>query len=273
MQEEENDNKKVLYCGKDTQEDTEDIQEDEDQSKVGTTSYTKGGKNKVEAILYTTGKFMTLQEIAGLCGFDSLEQVKAAIEGLKKEYAHGLGSLMLFEENGKYKLSIKKEYNYLTTKLVDLTSEMDRPTQETLAIIAYKQPCVQAEVIKIRGNKAYDHVSNLRELGFITSEKHGRTRLLKLTQKFFDYFDLVEHQLKSKFEHAQKIEQKTKEAEQQLEEKEVKPEVSETGIIEEVKEPEVKVLEGVRESEEIKEKIKGIEEKKSESETTGTNPT
>lgn len=173
-------------------------------------------KNKVEAILYTTGKFMTLQDIAGLCGFDSLEQVRNAIEELKKDYAQNPGALTLFEENGKYKLSIKKQYTHLTTKLVDLTAELDKPTQETLAVIAYKQPCLQSEVIKIRGNKAYDHVTNLRETGFITSEKHGRTRLLKLTQKFFDYFDLVEDQLKAKFEQAQKIEQKTKEAGAQL---------------------------------------------------------
>lgn len=158
-------------------------------------------KNKVEAILFTTGKFMGLQEISDLCGVN-LETVKESVEELKKDYESKDGSLTILEENGKYKLSIKKKYNYLTTKLLDVT-ELDKPTQETLAVIAYKQPAIQAEVIKIRGNKAYDHIDKLKELGFVTSDKYGRTRLLKLTQKFYDYFDLLEGQLKEKFEPSQ----------------------------------------------------------------------
>lgn len=172
-------------------------------------------KNKVEAILFTTGKFMSLQEIADFCSISSVDIVKNLIEDLRKEYDSRDCSLTIFEENGKYKLSIKKEYNYLTTKLLDVT-EMDKPVQETLAVIAYKQPAIQAEVIKIRGNKAYDHIDALKELGFVTSDKYGRTRLLKLTQKFFDYFDLVEDKLKEKFSNLEKLEEQTKEMEKQL---------------------------------------------------------
>jgi segregation and condensation protein B len=172
-------------------------------------------KNKVEAILFTTGKFMGLQEISDFCGISPVETVKELVEELKKDYESKNGSLAIFEENGKYKLSIKRKYNYLTTKLLDVT-EMDKPTQETLAVIAYKQPAIQAEVIKIRGNKAYDHIDKLKELGFVTSDKYGRTRLLKLTQKFFDYFDLLEGQLKEKFSNLAKLEEQTKELEKQL---------------------------------------------------------
>lgn len=179
-------------------------------------------KNKVEAILFTTGKFMSPQEIAGFCDIGSADIIKELVEELKKEYETKEGSLSVFEENGKYKLSIKKKYNYLTTKLLDVT-EMDKPTQETLAVIAYKQPAIQADIIRIRGNKAYDHVEKLKELGFVTSDKYGRTRLLKLTQKFFDYFDLVEDQLKEKFSNLAKLEEQTKELEKVLEEQPNKP--------------------------------------------------
>ena len=174
-------------------------------------------KNKIEAILFTTGKFMSLQEIADFCEIGSMGMIKELIEELKKDYESKDGSLAVFEDGGKYKLSIKKQYNYLTIKLLDVT-EMDKPTQETLAVIAYKQPAIQSDVIKIRGNKAYDHVSALKELKFITSDKYGRTRLIKLTQKFFDYFDLVEDQLKEKFSNLAKMEEQTKELKKQLEE-------------------------------------------------------
>ena len=159
-------------------------------------------KNKVEAILFTIGKLLTLEEISKLTSIGS-NHVKGLLEGLKKEYMEKDSALEILNENDKWKLAIKKEYLYLTEKLLT-DSELDRPTQETLAIVAYKNPVLQAEVIKIRGNKAYDHIKILREQNFITSDKTGRTRLLKLTPKFFDYFDVVEDKLSLKDENKDK---------------------------------------------------------------------
>jgi segregation and condensation protein B len=153
-------------------------------------------KKRIEAILFTTGRFMDVNEIAAFCGIASAGIVKQALEGLKHDYENKDSSLSILEENGKWKLNIRREYNYLTTKLVS-SAEFDKPTQETLAIIAYKQPVFQAEIIKMRGNTAYDHVKTLRENGFITTEKSGRTRLIKLAPKFYDYFDIVEQELKA----------------------------------------------------------------------------
>ena len=156
-------------------------------------------KNKVEAILFTTGRFLTLEEISSFSGVASLGYLKQILDELKEEYQKRNGALELLNENGKWKLNIKKDYLYLTEKLLT-TSEMDKPTQETLAIIAYKQPSIQADVVNTRGNKSYDHIKKLKDEGFITAEKFGRTRLLKLTNKFYDYFDVVEDNLKSKLE-------------------------------------------------------------------------
>lgn len=156
-------------------------------------------KNKIEAILFTTGRFMGIEEISKLCGIGSIGFVREALQELKNEYQNKGSSLEILEENGKWKLNIKKQYSPLTHQLLTNT-ELDKPTQETLAIIAFKQPALQADVIKIRGNKAYDHIHALKEANFIVSEKFGRTRLLKLAQKFFDYFDIAESDLKSQME-------------------------------------------------------------------------
>ncbi|MBI2663383.1 SMC-Scp complex subunit ScpB [Candidatus Woesearchaeota archaeon] len=155
-------------------------------------------KNKIEAMLFTTGRFMDMEEISKLCSIGSVGIVKDALNGLINDYNTRDSSLEIIEENGKFKLNIKKTYNYLTTSLLT-DSEFDAPTTKTLAIIAYKNPVLQSEIIDIRGNKAYDHIKLLKDNGFITSEKKGRTRLLKLTSKFFDYFDIIENELKSKF--------------------------------------------------------------------------
>lgn len=160
-------------------------------------------KNKIEAILFTTGRFMDLEEISNICGIASQGMVKEAINELIKEYHERDNSLQIIKEDNKFMLNIKKQYNHLTTKLLN-DSELDMPTQESLAIIAYKQPMLQCDLVKIRGNTAYEHVKVLKEQNFIISEKHGRTRMLKLAQKFYDYFDVVEtEKLKNKFQEVE----------------------------------------------------------------------
>lgn len=154
-------------------------------------------KNKIEAVLFTTGRFVSLEELGKLCGMGSVGYVKDLLDELKKDYENKNSALEIIEQGDKWKLNIKKEYLYLTENLLT-GSELDRPTQETLAVIAYKNPALQSEIVRIRGNTAYDHIKLLKELDFITSEISGRTFILKLTSKFYDYFDIVEDQLRSK---------------------------------------------------------------------------
>lgn len=157
-------------------------------------------KNKVEAVLFTTGRFMEVDEIARLCGIGSVGIVKELLGQLKNDYEAKGGALTILSESNKWKLNIRREYNYLTTNLLS-DSEFNEAVTKTLALIAYKQPVLQSEIINIRGNGAYDHIKILKQAEFLTSEKNGRTRLLKLASKFFDYFDLVEAELKQKLSY------------------------------------------------------------------------
>jgi len=159
-------------------------------------------KRKIEAVLFTTGRFMDMEEIAKACEIDSVGYVKEQLMELIKEYQQRQGALHVIEQEGKFKLNIKKEYGVLANKLVS-TSEFDNPTTKTLALIAYKNPALQSDIIKARGNKAYDHVKLLDEQGLVTSEKHGRTRLLKLTPKFYDYFDTATDAVKDIFKNVE----------------------------------------------------------------------
>ena len=160
--------------------------------------------NKVEAILFTTGKFMSAAEIAQACGLGSVGLIQEIISNLRSAYEQRGSALYIFEMDGKYKLNIKKEYGELANRLV-AGDEFDHPTTKTLAVIAYKNPALQSEVIKIRGNKAYDHIHRLLESELIFSEKQGRTRILKLTPKFYDYFDTAEAHVKQQFDKVKQV--------------------------------------------------------------------
>ena len=56
----------------------------------------------------------------------------------------------------------------------------------------------------MRGNTAYEHIAKLQELEFIESEKSGRTRLIKTTTRFYEYFDVVDKELKEKLSQIEK---------------------------------------------------------------------
>ena len=66
--------------------------------------------------------------------------------------------------------------------------ELSRAELKTLAIIAYYAPVKQSDVVKIRGNRAYEHVKKLEEMGLIRTEKQGATKVIYLAQGFYDYF-------------------------------------------------------------------------------------
>ena len=97
-------------------------------------------------------------------------------------------------------MDVKPEYQDIINKIATGSAEFVKSEQETLAIIAYKQPIKQSVIIKIRGNKAYDHIKKFADLGLIKKKKVGHTYELSLSDDFYDYFNIgssIENPLKS----------------------------------------------------------------------------
>ena len=60
----------------------------------------------------------------------------------------------------------------------------------TLALIAHEQPMLQTELKFKLGDKVYEHVGELLELGMIQREHKGRTFELSVTAAFKEYFGI-----------------------------------------------------------------------------------
>ena len=174
---------------------------------------------KVEAVLFAVGKEISTERIASLCAL-SPEQIETIMAQLIQEHAHRDHSLHIIKKENGWKLTVRDEYIPLVSTLVSST-ELDRPLMETLAVIAWRYPILQADVIKLRGTGAYEHMRSLEEQGFVAKERFGRTFKLKLTQKFFEYFDLPSAEAKEAFlkqvpkEVLQEAENVEKEADEQ----------------------------------------------------------
>lgn len=143
----------------------------------------------LEAVLFVSGKFLSEQEIVSLTDLN-LITLGELLEKLKEKYDSQDSAIMIIEKNSLWKMDLKQEYIYLVNKLATGKSEFSKAEQETLAIIAYKQPIKQSVLIKIRGNKAYDHIKKFNELNLIKKKKLGHTYELSLGDDFYDYFNL-----------------------------------------------------------------------------------
>jgi len=145
-------------------------------------------KSKLEAMLFSSGRKMDIMELSRLSNAKT-DDIKNALVELKTEYDEKKSSVMIVNEGDSWKITVREQYLPLVRSIVTET-ELSRTIMETLAVIAFKYPIKQSDLIRIRTNKAYDHLKELEQMGYITRQKHGRTNLIKLTERFFEYFDL-----------------------------------------------------------------------------------
>lgn len=185
-------------------------------------------KQSLQAILFASAKRLTTHKLAILTRKPE-DKVDEALVELEKEINSGSQPMKLVHEGDTWRLSVKEQFLPVVRKIVKKT-ELPKSILETLAVVAYKAPVLQSEVIKIRTNKAYDHLNYLEENGYVGREKKGRTKLIKLTQKFFDYFDIDEQKLKNKFSIVKEMEKKINEQERNPES--TKPQIYESTRIE-----------------------------------------
>ena len=143
---------------------------------------------KVEAALFISGRFLTLQELVMLTDINPL-MIKEILEILIERYNDNSG-IEIIEKGGGWKMDVCKEHVHMINKLATGNSEFTKAEQETLAVIAYKQPVKQSVIIKIRGNKAYDHIKKFIENGLVIGKRAGHTKELKLSDDFHEYFHI-----------------------------------------------------------------------------------
>ena len=144
---------------------------------------------KIEAALFLSARYLSLKELVLLTDINPL-MLKELIEELIKKYNNENSGIEIIKKENMWKMDVRQEYVSMVNKLATGTSEFTKAEQETLAVIAYKQPVKQSIIIKIRGNKAYDHIKNFIQIGLVQAKRVGHTNELKLSDDFFDYFHL-----------------------------------------------------------------------------------
>ena len=144
-------------------------------------------RRKIEAALFLSGKFMSVQELVALTDVNPI-LLRKILEDLKDKYKDA--GFEIVQRENLWKMDVSQDFTWLVNKLATGNSEFSKAEQETLAIIAYKQPMKQSVLIKIRGNKGYDHIKKYFDMGLIQKKKMGHTYELSLSDIFYEYFNV-----------------------------------------------------------------------------------
>jgi len=143
----------------------------------------------VEAALFLASRPLTRRALAKILGDVPQSYVDQLLSDLQGAYADATKGIELVIDEGRALLRVKAAY---VDRVAHLAPQQDipQPVLRTLAVIAYNQPATQADVVRTRGNKAYEHIQELMERGLVRGEEHGRTLLLHVTDEFLRHFGL-----------------------------------------------------------------------------------
>jgi len=149
----------------------------------------KKNLKKIEAALFISGRYLSVPELVELTDINPI-LLREMLEKLREQYQQFDSAIDILNKEELWKMDIRQEYFDMINKLATGKAEFSRAEQETLAIIAYKQPVKQSIIIKIRGNKGYEHIKHLIDVGLLKGKRAGHTLELSMTESFYDYFHL-----------------------------------------------------------------------------------
>src|SRR5438132_8103924 len=164
----------------------------------------------VEALLFSAQKPLSIRELAtaikGAGAEDELSpnefarageaEIAAALEELKIEYTQEQRALQIIEKAEGWQLVTDPAFARWVRQLFPAPkpARLTAPALETLAIIAYRQPIIRADVEAVRGVSIDGVLQTLMERGLVKiagrAEVPGRPLLYETTQFFLDHFGL-----------------------------------------------------------------------------------
>lgn len=165
---------------------SEDVQEL--QTKLATTKHDP--LRVIEAALFLSNKPLVLADLAMTANNIRVNEAKRLVEQLKKEYDDRQSAVEIaLAANGEVTLQVRPQFLAPVARLSKQV-EMTRKSSKMLGLIAKKGQMLQSELKKYFRGEIYAYVHELKELDYITAEKHGNTRLLKPTKKFHETFQI-----------------------------------------------------------------------------------
>jgi segregation and condensation protein B len=149
----------------------------------------------VEAVLFASDEPVSPTRLASIVE-TTTKEIKDAIKVLNEKYKSGNHAFKIEQIAGGFQILTLSPYNTWLQKLVKVRSDskLSSAALETLAIIAYKQPIIRADIEAVRGVAAGEMIRSLMYKGLVKitgrAEILGRPMLYGTTKKFLEVFGL-----------------------------------------------------------------------------------
>lgn len=153
---------------------------------------------RVEAALFVAGEPLTSRRIADAANLADGAEARVLVQELKALYDADATAFTVENVAGGWQLRTRPEYSPWLQKFHPTRQEMrlSQPALETLAVVAYRQPILRADVESIRGVQCGEMLRQLIDRGLVRITGHhdslGRPLLYGTTRKFLEFFGLAD---------------------------------------------------------------------------------
>jgi segregation and condensation protein B len=149
----------------------------------------------VEAVLFACDEPVTVAKLAGIVECTP-KQIKTSVEALNQQYKQHNRAFRIEQIAGGLQMLTLPYYDHWLRKMIKVRADnkLTPSALETLAIVAYKQPAIRADIEAIRGVASGEMLRGLMVKGLVKmvgrAEVVGRPMQYGTTKKFLECFGL-----------------------------------------------------------------------------------
>jgi len=149
----------------------------------------------IEAIIFASEFPISIDKIREVLHDVEKDVITRILQDLIKEYQERRGGFFLQEVAGWLQFRTRADLSYWINKLMKgKPAILSHAAMETLAVVAYKQPVVKAEIDRIRGVDVGSSLKGLLEKKLVRimgrKDVPGKPIMYGTTKKFLEVFNL-----------------------------------------------------------------------------------
>ena len=150
----------------------------------------------IEAILFVSGDPVNAEKIADILDCSKADVVKTLNDLMNRYEQNPWSGLTIVRAEDSYAMMTKPSEKKVLERLFGPRTQapLSQASYETLAVIAYNQPCTRAQVEQVRGVSSDSIISRLLDRGWIEEagnlDAPGRPALFKTSKQFLTEFGI-----------------------------------------------------------------------------------
>ena len=150
----------------------------------------------IEAILFVSGDPVNAEKIADILDCSKADVVKTLNDLMNRYEQNPWSGLTIVRAEDSYAMMTKPSEKKVLERLFGPRTQapLSQASYETLAVIAYNQPCTRAQVEQVRGVSSDSIISRLLDRGWIEEagnlDAPGRPALFKTIKQFLTEFGI-----------------------------------------------------------------------------------